>query len=72
MYLAAILGMAILIGLLLTVAVYHLFGDQAGNLFAKFAAGPLGLVLAFILFVLYDSIWPKRRSPDQAQRRETK
>ncbi|MCB1790890.1 MAG: hypothetical protein KDJ27_19740 [Gammaproteobacteria bacterium] len=60
-YIAAILLGALIVGGLLTAVVYSLFGAEAGWFFAKFIAGPLGLFCAFLLFIIYDTLWPKSR-----------
>ena len=58
-YVAAVAFGALLIGLLLSLAVYALVGTDAGHFFAKFLAAPIGLACSFLLFLVYDSIWPK-------------
>jgi len=62
-YLIAIIICAIVIGGLLTISVYFLFGSDAGFFVAKFIATPVGLVGGIGCFLLYDSIWPKNK-PD--------
>lgn len=60
-YLVAILAGALLVGLALAVGVYRLFGAEVGHFFAKFLAGPAGLVVSGAAFVVYDTLWPKQR-----------
>lgn len=59
-YIITIILGAIIIGGLLTVGTYYLFGKNPGYFFAKFVATPVGLIGSFVLFVVYDSLWPKK------------
>ena len=58
-YIVAVVAGALLIGSVLSVAVYFLWGSSPAFFFAKFIAGPVGLASSFALFILYDSKWPK-------------
>lgn len=64
-YLVAILVGALLVGLALAMGVYRLFGRlfgaEVGHFFAKFLAGPAGLVVSGAAFVVYDTLWPRKR-----------
>lgn len=59
-YVIAIVAGTVATGSLLSVAVYYLLGAHPGYFFAKFIAAPVGFACSFILFVVYDSIWPKK------------
>jgi hypothetical protein len=59
-YLIAIALGALAIGLLLNVAIYHLFDSNLGYFFASFIAVPAGLICFFLLFIAYDTLWPKK------------
>ena len=60
-YVVAVALGALLIGFLLSLAVYFSLGADIGYFFAKFIAAPVGLICAFVLFIIYDSLWPKKR-----------
>lgn len=63
-YVFAVLAGGLLIGLLLSFAVYYLLGFNPGYFFAKFIAGPVGLASAFVIFIAYDHIRPKKNDKD--------
>jgi dipeptide/tripeptide permease len=61
-YIITIFIGAIIIGGLLAVGTYFLFGANPGYFFAKFVAAPVGLIGSIVLFVVYDTLWPKKPS----------
>jgi len=63
-YLVAILLGALLVGGALTVVVHYLFGSNPGYFFGKFIAGPVGLMVSGVAFLVYDTLWPRKKSPD--------
>lgn len=63
-YLVAILLGALLVGGVLTVAVHYLFGSNPGYFFARFVAGPVGLIVSGFCFLVYDTLWPRKKMPD--------
>ena len=58
-YIVAIVVGALAIGSLLSVDAYYLLGANPGYFFAKFLAAPVGLAGSFVLFIVYDHLWPK-------------
>jgi hypothetical protein len=52
-YIITIFIGAIIIGGLLAVGTYFLFGANPGYFFAKFVAVPVGLIGSIVLFVVY-------------------
>lgn len=62
-YLVAILLGALLVGGMLTAAVYYLFGYNSGYFFARFVAGPVGLIVSGFGFLVYDTLWPRKKMP---------
>ena len=60
-YVVAVVSLAIVIGLLLSAAVYYLLGADIGYFFAKFIAGPAEFLCSLVLFIVYDHLWPKRQ-----------
>jgi len=63
-YVVAIVLGALVIGGMSSLAVHLLPGSDAGYFFAKFMAGPLGLVSSFVMFIVYDHVWPKNSGRD--------
>lgn len=61
-YLVAILLGALLVGGALTVAVHYFLGSSPSYFFAKFIAGPVGLMISGFGFLVYDSLWPKQKN----------
>ncbi|MEW6645805.1 MAG: hypothetical protein AB1450_01220 [Pseudomonadota bacterium] len=59
-YLVALLLGALLIGGVLTAGVHYLFGAGPGYFFAKFIAGPVGLLVSGFVFLVYDSLRPQQ------------
>lgn len=59
-YLFAILVGALIVGGALTFGIHHLFGYDTGYFFARFVAGPAGLIVSGFCFVVYDSLWPRK------------
>jgi len=51
---------AVAIGLTLGLGAHWLLGADAGYFVAKFIAAPVGLVASFLLFVVFDDLWPKK------------
>ena len=58
-YIVAILMGALLIGSALVFVVDIALGSNSALFVAKFTAGPVGLLIAWVLFLAFDSIWPK-------------
>ena len=56
--LVALVLLALLIGLLLSLGVHALWGFDAALLFGKFFAAPAGLALSVTLFLVYDHLFP--------------
>lgn len=54
--------LAVLIGTVLSLLVRYLFGADSGGFFARFIAAPAGLAGAFILFILYVTLFPAATS----------
>jgi len=65
-YLIAILLGALVVGGALTFAVHYVFGSNPGYFFAKFVAAPVGLVVSLVGFLVYDSLWPRRRTQERS------
>ena len=61
-YIVTIILSSILVGSLLSLGVYFILGSGAGYFFAKFIAGPAGIVLSLIIFLVYDGLYPKTKS----------
>ena len=59
-YIVSVFVGALIIGGVLTTGTYYFFGEVPGYFFAKFVAGPAGLFGSFVLFVVYDTLWPKK------------
>lgn len=59
-YIISIFISAVIIGGLLTLGTYYLFGANLGYFFAKFVAVPVGLIGSIVLFVVYDTLWPMK------------
>ena len=52
----AILVTALLIATVLSAAVFLLFGNEHGALFARFIAAPAGLAGAGVLYLIYTAV----------------
>ncbi len=59
-YIIAIALGTIVIGSLLSFGAYFLFGENFGYFFVKFIAVLVGAISSLILFVVYDTLWPKK------------
>jgi len=63
---------AIVIGVLLAICVDFFFGDWVSSFFAKFIAGPIGLGISFVIFIIYDSYYPKQKELSNKNQRKDK
>ena len=52
---------AVVIALLLTFVIDHFFGNMASSFFIKFLTVPIGLGVSFLIFMIYDTKYPKRK-----------
>ena len=59
-YIVWIVFGTVLISSILSFGAYFLFGDNAGYFFVKFIAVPSGVISSLILFIIYDTLWPKK------------
>ena len=59
-YIVIIGLLALLIGLLSSLGVYWVLGEQWGFFFAKIIAAPVGIAGAVVMFLVFDHVWPKK------------
>jgi len=59
-YLFVILVGALIAGGALTFGIHYLFGYDTGYFFARYVAGPVGLFVSGVCFLVYDSLWPRK------------
>jgi len=69
-YLIGIIISALIIGGMLTISVYYTLGEDPGYFFAKLIAAPMGLLGAGFCFVVYDTLWPKKKVQPGKKRHE--
>ncbi|PKM43444.1 MAG: hypothetical protein CVV05_14665 [Gammaproteobacteria bacterium HGW-Gammaproteobacteria-1] len=69
-YLVAISLGALIVGGALTAVIHYLFGTNPGYFFAKFVAAPVGLVVSVVGFLVYDTLWPRRKTQERSGRKD--
>ena len=52
---------AVVVGLLITLATEHIFDGWGSSFLVEFLAVPIGLGVSFLLFVIYDVLYPKKK-----------
>jgi len=52
---------AVVVGLLLTLATEHFFDGWVSSFLVEFLAVPIGLCVSILLFIIYDTQYPKKK-----------